>query len=226
MNCGNGAFQGSCRWLLILPGAFPGSAPVRGPSAPARVTGGAACAPQPRPGPEMKAPSVTFPHEDPSIQTSPADDDRPRSIPRPQAAPAAVDPQRCSPDIPGRRLQRYTRTATDTVPVVTPAMRRHVRTPVLRPGQLQIMEAGEASPWCGLDDAMVASMHAPQARAPTIYLSLPARPANSPSDQRPSRLSVTPALRGELGRGPVGLRARLRTGQSRWHARLRLPGRR
>ena len=84
--------------------AFPGSALVRGPSAPARVRGGAACAPQPRPGPEAEATSVTFPHEDFFIRTSPADDDRPRSIPRPQATPAAVDPQRCSPDTPpGRR---------------------------------------------------------------------------------------------------------------------------
>jgi hypothetical protein len=35
---------------------------VHGPSAPARARGGAACPPQPRPGPEAEAPSVTSPY--------------------------------------------------------------------------------------------------------------------------------------------------------------------
>src|SRR6266568_748079 len=48
------------------------------------------------PGPDLRRKSLlTFP-----IRTSPANDDRPRSIPRPQAAPAAGDAQRCSPHVP------------------------------------------------------------------------------------------------------------------------------
>jgi hypothetical protein len=101
MNCGSGAFHGSCRWLLILQ-SFPGSARVRGPSAPAHARGGTACAPQPRPEPEAEAPYVTLSYEPAQSMTIGLDPSRAS-----QAALAAVDPQRCSPDIPGSRWQRY-----------------------------------------------------------------------------------------------------------------------
>src|SRR6266566_8508145 len=62
MNCGSGAFHGSCRWLLILP-SFPGFSPSSRAICTCACERRAACAPQPRPGPEAEEPSVTFPYE-------------------------------------------------------------------------------------------------------------------------------------------------------------------
>ena len=64
------------------------------------------------------------------------------------------------------------------------------------------MEA--ALPWCGLGDATAASMQAPQARAPAIYLSLPARLAELLQARDHRALSGASALRGELGEVQLG----------------------
>src|SRR6266566_2238105 len=136
MNCGSGAFHGSCRWLLILP-SFPGFSPSSRAICTCACERRAACAPQPRPGPEAEEPSVTFPYEPAQPMTIGLDPFRALRRHRQQWIHSAAHLTYPGADCNDTRGQPRTPSAE----ILSCADIQEHRL-VLRPGQLQIMEAG------------------------------------------------------------------------------------